>query len=47
MSAPDDRHLQEVESMNQIFEILKPFEFEAQDRILTWVQIRIELDWDE
>lgn len=43
----DKRHLQEVETMNNIIEILKSYDFAAQDRILTWVQMRIELDWDE
>lgn len=43
----DSHHLEEVETMNTIIEMLKPYDFAAQDRILTWVQMKIELDWDD
>lgn len=43
----DRRHLQEVETMNTIIGMLKQYDFAAQDRILTWVQMKIELDWDD
>ena len=48
MSAQTDKaHALEVEAMNSIMGILKEFDFTTQDRILTWVQMRIEMDWDE
>lgn len=43
----DKKHIHEVEIMNQIMELLKEFPFATQDRILTWVQLRIEHEWVE
>jgi len=41
------RHIEEVKTMNNILELLKSYDYEAQDRILMWVQMRIEHDWDD
>jgi len=45
--AHEQRHAQEVDAMNKIMTLLDKFDFATQDRILTWVQMKIELDWDE
>lgn len=41
------KHKAEVDTMNKIMELLENHEFESQERIMTWVQSKIELDWDE
>lgn len=43
----DKHHIHEVDTMNKIMELLQEFDFAAQDRILTWVQMKVELDWDD
>ena len=43
----DKRHREEVDVMNTIIQMLESYDIETVDRILTWVQMRIEHDWDE
>lgn len=47
LTKAEQRHAREVETMTTIMQLLESYDIEAVDRILTWVQMKIEHEWDE